>query len=524
MTAATDFNGTDSRANAGDVTFLDSLSTFSWAALVYVDTTTSDNTVWEKTSSGYSSGLAVFRDDDRSGQADIWEVYYDDGSNVFRIAPTTTNAGSVGWYFISGWFDAGSSTGLSLYVNGTEADTSPVSMSTASSFPSTANSLLIGHHNGNTRYFNGAMQYVCWWNERLTEGEILALHKAAHPLLIRPEAILHLWESLGQSSPQARIGTDTWTYNNVSQREGRQLTLAQPVMVTRDAATGVTATPGVGTLTLTGIAPTVRLTLRRQPGVGALTLTGVAPTVSVTSTATVTPTVGTLTLSGVAPTVRLTLRRQPGVGTLTLTGLAPTVQLAGTATVTPSVGTITLTGVAPTVRMTLRRQPAVGSLTLTGVAPTVTVEAPGAITVAPAVGTLTLTGVAPTVSMWLRRQPGVGALTLTGIAPSVSVGRTVSPSVGTLTLTGVAPTVRMTLRRQPSVGSLTLTGLAPSQRMWLRRSVGVGTATLTGIAPTVSVTTPTGEITGLADGYVIAVEASDRALVVESSDRTIVVN
>lgn len=95
------------------------------------------------------------------------------------------------------------------------------------------------------------------------------------------------------------------------------------------AAGSVTVTPGVGSLTLTGFAPTVSAEQNVSviPGIGALVLTGFAPTVSVGTSVTVTPGTGSLALTGYAPTVTVpvSVTVTPGTGALVLQGYPPTV-------------------------------------------------------------------------------------------------------------------------------------------------------------------------------------------------------
>lgn len=77
-------------------------------------------------------------------------------------------------------------------------------------------------------------------------------------------------------------------------------------LLQQQAATGsVTVTPGVGSLTLTGLLTTVTAEQNATltPGAGALVLTGLAATVSATSNISVTPETGALVLTGYAPTV-----------------------------------------------------------------------------------------------------------------------------------------------------------------------------------------------------------------------------
>jgi hypothetical protein len=93
------------------------------------------------------------------------------------------------------------------------------------------------------------------------------------------------------------------------------------------------------------------------PGVGALTLTGLAPTVAL-------PVLGALTITGLSPTILTPRVVLPGVGVLTLTGIAATVTSGPlvamvtpplTALFTSSSRTATLTSLALTATFTASR-------------------------------------------------------------------------------------------------------------------------------------------------------------------------
>jgi Concanavalin A-like lectin/glucanases superfamily len=202
------------------------------------------------------------------------------------------------------------------------------------------------------------------------------------------------------------------------------------------------ASPGVGTLTLTGFAPSITQPQTAGPGVGSLTLAGFSPTVAQPQTAA--PGVGSLALAGFAPTVAQSVNQQaaPGVGSLTLSGFAPTVSQPQTAA--PGVAALTLTGYAPTVGLGQNVQPGAAALALTGFAPSVAQSANQAVS--PGVGALTLAGFAPTTAQSNNQAagPGAGSLTLSGFAPTVvqqSQSPNVQPGAGSLVLTGYAPTV-----------------------------------------------------------------------------------
>lgn len=87
-----------------------------------------------------------------------------------------------------------------------------------------------------------------------------------------------------------------------------------------------------------------------NPSVGSLALTGYAPTIAQTANQSLTPSTGTLAITGYAPTITQPQAITPGVGSLTITGYAPTVvQASASISVSPDVGVLTITGYAPTV-------------------------------------------------------------------------------------------------------------------------------------------------------------------------------
>jgi hypothetical protein len=162
-------------------------------------------------------------------------------------------------------------------------------------------------------------------------------------------------------------------------------------LLTQSLGGGVTVAVPLGTLTLTGFAPTVLTPRLISVPLGTLTLTGFAPTVLTPRLVSVP--VGTLTLTGFAPVVGTTGIVAVPTGTLTLSGFAPTVLTPRTVPV--PLGTLTLSGFAPTVLTPRTIAVPLGTLTLTGFAPTVVVG--GGVTVLVPVGDLTLVGYAPEV-------------------------------------------------------------------------------------------------------------------------------
>lgn len=223
--------------------------------------------------------------------------------------------------------------------------------------------------------------------------------------------------SVGTASKQvtsttAPSNTMTATFNATSSGD-----IAGAMLVFKEASGGGTSlTPGAGSVTLTGPAPTVARTANQAltAGAGSLALTGPAPTVARTANQALTAGVGALTLTGFAPTVSQAAGTSltPGAGALTLTGSAPTVTRTANQALIAAVGTLTLTGPVPTVARTANQAISVGlgSGALTGYAPTV-VQASASVSLVPNVGQLTLTGYAPSVGQTGQTKfGGVGKL------------------------------------------------------------------------------------------------------------------
>jgi len=313
-----------------------------------------------------------------------------------------------------------------------------------------------------------------------------------------------------------RAVTSTGTYNSSFTQSGTTNSVVGILAWKETGSSGTNITSGLGQLTLTGYAPTIRVPERISAGLGQLTITGYAPTIGTgTGNQAVSAGLGTLTFTGLAPTVSATanVRITAGLGALTFTGYAPdqTLTLASppaaalvltghaptvsaTFGITTGLGQLTLTGLAPTVSATANQfaTAGLGQLAITSLAPSVAVSAPGAI--ATGLGQLTLTGLVPSVFVndTATIPVGLGTLTLTGLVPTVTAtaNATVTAGLGALTITGRIPTVARTQNEfaAPGAGALSITGYAPTlaQAGSFTVAPGVGILELIGLAPSVS--------------------------------------
>ncbi len=162
-----------------------------------------------------------------------------------------------------------------------------------------------------------------------------------------------------------------------------------------DLTGGVVCTPGLATLTLTPLVPTVTATapITAVPGLATLSLTPLTPTVSTPRLCT--PGVVALTTTPFVPTISTPRLCTPGVSALSLTPLTPTVSATANLVCTPGLVALSLTPLVPSVVLPVLTTPGVASLALSAFAPTVTTPR----LCVPGVASLSLTPLVPTVTV-----------------------------------------------------------------------------------------------------------------------------
>ncbi|MGD9889877.1 MAG: hypothetical protein AB7U18_01110 [Dehalococcoidia bacterium] len=228
-------------------------------------------------------------------------------------------------------------------------------------------------------------------------------------------------------------------------------TTNDPKLTVTHAAAGITATPGVASLTLTAYAPSVVQGTTLTPGVASLSLTAYAPAVSTPQT--VTPGVLAMTLTPYAPAVTVGINVTPGVASLAITPYAPTIVNPQSAT--PDTASLSLAGYAPSVVIGVNVTPDTAALLLSAFAPTVLTP----VTVTPGVLSLTLTSYAPSILLPVLVTPDAASLSLTSYAPTLGLG--IVPGTAALALTPYAPAVATPRLVTPDVLALILTAFAP---------------------------------------------------------------
>lgn len=183
----------------------------------------------------------------------------------------------------------------------------------------------------------------------------------------------------------------------IGPRDQRGIVVQQAYQTTQ-AISNITLTADVGSLVLTGFAPSMSMSL--AAGVGSLLLTGFAPSASEVMTAGL----GQLVLNGFAPS--MAEAAAAGLGQLILNGFAPTMSESATA----GLGQLLLAGFAPS--MTGLMTADVGGLILTGFIPSIGLTSD--IVLFADVGQLLLTGFAPTIDLVSNVVAGTGPKRRTG--------------------------------------------------------------------------------------------------------------
>lgn len=241
---------------------------------------------WARYAQQKNTVLMTLCDGTASNQYSLWS----DTNGAFYIATTaggsasdlsagTNTIGLNTWrHFFATWVSA---TERRLYINGAQA-------AGGTGLPSRnpgqrSDFRLSNNGDGNsTLRFNGLLGEWGVWDMALTAAEIAALGKGVSPLRIRPARLTHYWPLFGRRSPEPDLmgGIDLTLNNGPTQAaHPRLLTPAGWRYPQRNGAMSIAVLPGLGALSLSAAAPSVRAVDNPRIGVGpaAVTLQAQAP-------------------------------------------------------------------------------------------------------------------------------------------------------------------------------------------------------------------------------------------------------
>lgn len=183
---AWDFSGSGQYFNFGDPTTFDSLSTMTISSWAQMDTVTADGGIIGKLEPGATNGFLLFMDDvgADTGRTDCWSWYIHDSPAV-KIEGATGSATTGSWQHICGTFQGSSSTGLRLYINGSEDANSPADASSVADTTSNAVDLYVGNSPDATRDIDGKLAEIAVWNRVINANELSLLASGYSALFFR---------------------------------------------------------------------------------------------------------------------------------------------------------------------------------------------------------------------------------------------------------------------------------------------------------------------------------------------------
>jgi len=176
---ALNFDGVNDYVDAGDIAAVDTATTLSGCAWVYHNTLTADNAIISKINT--IDGWILFRDDVAavSERTDTYTIFLADSvdTNEQRIESATNASKATTWTHVCFTFKAADSSGLRLYVNGTEDANSPVSTASIGAINADVATFRIGSRSSNGALpLNGLIDEVRVYNRALSAKEIQTLY------------------------------------------------------------------------------------------------------------------------------------------------------------------------------------------------------------------------------------------------------------------------------------------------------------------------------------------------------------
>jgi hypothetical protein len=239
-----------------------------------------------------------------------------------------------------------STTNRDVWLNGTKTGNTEV----IGNFSTLAETTVGGFKAGATNVHNisGRVAEVGIWDVVLTDDELLALSKGVSPLLIRPTSLKAYWPMLDSAAPDV----DRWNagYNLTPVNSP---TMADHPLVFYPAGprppanlNGYSLAADIGAYALTGVAATLRRTLRLAAAIGSYVVSGTAPILRAAWKATTV--VGSYAITGVAAALLKGRALAVSAGSYAITGVAVT--LSRTRRLLTTVGAYVVTGVVAALR------------------------------------------------------------------------------------------------------------------------------------------------------------------------------
>lgn len=418
---------------------------------------------------------------DNAGKADFRFIRKHTTTDAVAISTQAFDTDDSTWYFVAGTHVAGAAP--KLYVGTQTTDLAEVSYSSqtapAGSLRTGAQPLSLGRQPTNTSTgFGGAIAVVGLFDTALSIGDLRAMRLGGLRTILSRTDLVHCWApylngtsgtvyDIGARSIIAGTTINGTISGTLTQIENPGLLRGFPAVGPADwrvfpsaAGTPATASPGSGSVTVQGAAPSSSAGAAASPGAGSIAVQGFAPTASAGVTAT--PGSGSAIVQGQAPDASAGASASPGTGSVAIQGFAPSVSVGGAIAAAPGSGSVSVQGFAPTVSTgaSVVAFPGSGSIAVQGFAPSVA----AGVTITSGSGVLTVQGFSPSISVGgaANAQPGAGSVAVQGFAPTVSAGVAAAPGVGSVSVTGNAPTTSAAVTIVAGAGAVTVQGYEPT--------------------------------------------------------------
>lgn len=312
-----------------------------------------------------------------SGGSRIWQIqvdnsfasfiFFNTGGSAFGTSGVPiSSAQAANGFAISGKVSDSDKVG-SIMVDGVRATTT----GTGTVRGQASSSICVGDGVNSSQPWSGFIYLAAMWNRRLSDDEERYVHRDPF-CIFEPDL---------------------------------------PLILARGPA-AVELTPGVGAITITGLAPVFAASVEATPGAGAIAVAGLAPSFSASVLAT--PGAGGISFASLDATFSASFEAAPGSGAISIAGLPA--GFSASVVAEPGTGGFSFAGLAPAWSQDILATPGAGAIVITGLAPSWTQD----IFAAPDAGAITITGFQAEVSAGVLVVPGVGSLQFAGLTPTVT--------------------------------------------------------------------------------------------------------
>lgn len=250
------------------------------------------------------------------------------------------------WVHMMFTYDTAASPHTEFFVDNVSKATKTGTLSTGTGF--SQKSIGTSFFANNSANTGDLAEYVIY-DTVLDAGQRASLAAGFSPKLVAPHSILE-YRPLVRDFNEAPYSGNALSTDTAGIADHPPIIQPAPYAIgipVAAAGGGVNVTPGVGSIGITGLAPTLDIPFAVTPGVGEIGITGQVPTIELPRN--MAPGVGSIGITGYVPTVSVPQVILPGVGAVSVVGLVPTVDAGGDpVSVSPGTGAVAIVGFAPT--------------------------------------------------------------------------------------------------------------------------------------------------------------------------------